>query len=162
MSTKQARVTLEPMTEEEYRVFLDGAVRGFAQGKIASGEWTPEEALDRSQADFDRLLPEGLKSPDQFLFTGHDASSGETVSVLWIALRMKGGRLEAYIYEIEVRAEARGKGYGRATMQAAIDKARELRADTVGLHVFGHNTVARSLYESLGFYPTNISMSLDL
>ncbi|MGH3416226.1 MAG: GNAT family N-acetyltransferase [Actinocrinis sp.] len=162
MSTKQARVALEPMTLAEYGVYLDHSVRGYAEDKITSGEWAPDEALARSREDFDRLLPDGLKSADQYLFTAHDASSGEQAAILWVALRMKGGRLEAFIYDIEVREEARGKGYGRATMQAAIEKARELHADTLGLHVFGHNTVARSLYESLGFHPTNISMSLDL
>jgi ribosomal protein S18 acetylase RimI-like enzyme len=47
-------------------------------------------------------------------------------------------------------------------MLAAIEKARELGADTVGLHVFGHNAPAYALYRSLGFVETNISMSLEL
>ena len=34
--------------------------------------------------------------------------------------------------------------------------------DSVGLHVFGHNKTARALYSSLGFYPTNINMTLKL
>jgi len=83
-----------------------------------------------------------------------DAASGEAVATLWLALRPRGGRTEGYIYDIEVREGFRGRGYGRATMLAGIEKARELGAEAVGLHVFGHNATARALYQSLGFRPT--------
>jgi ribosomal protein S18 acetylase RimI-like enzyme len=47
-------------------------------------------------------------------------------------------------------------------MLAGIEKARAMGAETVGLHVFGHNEPARALYRSLGFAETNVSMSLKL
>ena len=162
MATIRRRVTLDPMTEAEFGRFEEAAIRDFAQDKIASGEWTAEEALELSRADQERLLPDGLKTANQHLFTGRDAESGEPVAILWLALRMKAGRIEGYVYNIEVREEQRGRGYGRATMLAAIEEARELGAETVGLHVFGHNAPARALYQSLGFVETNVSMSLDL
>lgn len=162
MTTTAPRVTLDPMTEAEYDTFEAATVPDFARQKVTSGEWTEEEALQLSRADHERLLPEGRKSPNQHLFTVRDADSGEAVAMLWLALRMKAGRIEGYIYNIEVREGQRGRGYGRATMLAAIEEARELGAETVGLHVFGHNAPARALYQSLGFAETNVSMSLEL
>jgi ribosomal protein S18 acetylase RimI-like enzyme len=162
MATIRRRVTLDPMTEAEFGPFAEDSIQGYAQQKITSGEWTAEEAVELSRADHERLLPDGLKTPNQHLFTVHDAGSGEAVATLWLALRTKGGRIEGYVYDIEVREERRGDGYGRATMLAAIEKARELGAETVGLHVFGHNAPARALYQSLGFVETNVSMSFEL
>ncbi len=162
MANKQPRVTLAPMTEEEFGPYLEAGIRDYARQKMISGEWSEFEAVALSEADHARLLPDGLKSPDQHLFTVFDADSGESVATIWIALRPKGGRTEGYVYDIEVRERFRGQGYGRATMLAAIEKARELGAEVVGLHVFGHNAPARALYKSLGFVETNVSMSLEL
>jgi ribosomal protein S18 acetylase RimI-like enzyme len=162
MTTTAPRVTLDPMTEAEYDLFYEAAIPDFARQKVTSGEWSEEESLELSRLDYERLLPEGRKSKNQYLFTVRDAASGEPVATLWLALRTKADRLEGYIYDIEVREGQRGRGYGRATMHAAIEEARELGAETVGLHVFGHNAPARALYQSLGFVETNVSMSLEL
>ena len=162
MANKQPRVTLAPMTQEEFGPYLEAGIRDYARQKTISGEWSEFEAVALSEADHARLLPDGLKSPDQHLCTVRDADSGESVATIWIALRPKGGRTEGYIYDIEVHERFRGRGYGRATMLAGIEKARELGAEMVGLHVFGHNAPARALYKSLGFVETNVSMSLEL
>ncbi len=150
------------MTKEDFGPYREAGVREFAQQKILSGEWAEDEALALSEADHDRLLPEGVESPGQFLYTVRDADTGDEVATIWIALRGKAGRLEGYIYDIEVHEKHRGQGYGRATMLAGIERARELGADSLGLHVFGHNAPARALYRSLGFVETNVSMSLEL
>ena len=162
MTTTAPRVTLDPMTAAEYDPFMEAGVRDYARHKVTSGEWTEEESLDLSRADHDQLLPDGLKTANQHLYSVRDAASGEAVAVLWLALRMKAGRVEAYIYDIEVREGQRGRGYGRATMLAAIDEARGLGAETMGLHVFGNNATARALYQSLGFVETNVNMSFEL
>ncbi|MEU7890939.1 GNAT family N-acetyltransferase [Microbispora bryophytorum] len=65
-------------------------------------------------------------------------------------------------HEITVAERFRGQGYGRATMRACVETARELGATSVGLHVLGSNGVARSLYTSLGFAEVGVTMSLAL
>jgi ribosomal protein S18 acetylase RimI-like enzyme len=150
------------MTAAEFGSYLEPAIREYAAQKVISGEWTPEESVRLSRRDHLRLLPDGLASADHLLFTARDENTGQPVATLWLALRMRGVDVEAYVYDLEVRREMRGHGYGRATMRACLAKARELGADSVGLHVFGHNMTARSLYASMGFEPTNINMSLRL
>jgi ribosomal protein S18 acetylase RimI-like enzyme len=156
------RVRLDPMTAADFERYLDTAVREFAEQKVISGEWTPAESVELSRRDHARLLPEGLATPDHLLFTVRDEATGEAVGTLWLALRVRGFNVEAYVYDLAVAEARRGRGYGRATMQACVRKARELNADSVGLHVFGHNGTARALYDSLGFEPVNINMTLKL
>jgi ribosomal protein S18 acetylase RimI-like enzyme len=156
------QIQLDPMTEPEYQEFRTMSVAGYAAAKVEAGTWTQEESLAKSQAIFDGLLPDGTASPDNYLFTVRDVHGKQSVAVLWFALQGEPERREAYIYQIEVVEEFRGRGYGRAAMEACADKARGLGAASVGLHVFGHNKVARSLYNSLGFNETDVMMSLPL
>ena len=57
----------------------------------------------------------------------------------------------AWVFSIEVEEGLRGRGYGTALMLAFEEEARALGFSSVGLNVFGHNEVARHLYESLGY-----------
>lgn len=40
--------------------------------------------------------------------------------------------------------------------------SKALGAETIGLHVFGHNNKAIKLYEKLGYKATNITISKQL
>ncbi|MFF9458382.1 GNAT family N-acetyltransferase [Streptomyces flaveolus] len=156
------RVQLVPMSATEYEEFLASAVPGYADEKVKAGTWTREESLARAREAFAGLLPDGLATPDNHLFTARDARDGRPVARFWFAMGGEPGRGQAYIYDIAVDAGLRGRGYGRATMTAGIEEARRAGASSVGLHVFGSNAVARSLYASLGFHEVGVIMSLPL
>ncbi|MHC5904837.1 GNAT family N-acetyltransferase [Streptomyces sp. S6] len=62
--------------------------------------------------------------------------------------------VSAHVRQIQglaVSEAARGTGVGRALVRAAIDRARTAGARRITLHVLGHNTPARKLYEGEGF-----------
>lgn len=59
--------------------------------------------------------------------------------------------LESYLAELYVVPAARGRGLGRALMNAAIDFARDEGADYMDLGTAETDVAARALYESLGF-----------
>jgi GNAT superfamily N-acetyltransferase len=83
------------------------------------------------------------------LFTVRDAHDEHAVAVLWLGMQGEPQHREAPSDQIEVVEKFRGRGYGRATIRARAEKARGLDAASMGLHVFGHSRVARSLYTSL-------------
>ena len=59
--------------------------------------------------------------------------------------------LECYLAELYVVPERRGQGAGRALLEHAVRLAREHGADTMDIGVDESDTVARRLYERLGF-----------
>jgi ribosomal protein S18 acetylase RimI-like enzyme len=59
--------------------------------------------------------------------------------------------LECYLAELYVVPSHRGRGLGRALMQAAIAHARHRGADHMDLGTGETDIAARALYESLGF-----------
>jgi ribosomal protein S18 acetylase RimI-like enzyme len=156
------KIALDPMTEEEFAAWLLPSVRSLAEENVTCGRWAPEEALEMAKTEARIQLPNAVHTKGEMLYTARDSASGAAVGSVWISMQRKANKPEAYIHDIIVNEDQRGKGYGRATMLAAIARARELGAASVGLHVFGHNTVARGLYASLGFVETNVAMSLPL
>jgi len=58
---------------------------------------------------------------------------------------------EAEILTLAVTPLARGRGLGRALLQAAITRAQELGAETMFLEVGADNPHALALYAGLGF-----------
>ena len=59
--------------------------------------------------------------------------------------------LECYLAELYVVPHLRGRGLGRALMNAVIDLARGEGADYLELNTGEDDVAARALYESLGF-----------
>ncbi len=156
-------VNLRAMTQDEYREWYDWAVEDYAKGHAAAGNWTQEQALELSRKEFAALLPEGTASPGQHLYTIVDAQDGTCVGMVWFAER--GSDHEpphAFIYNIEIWEQRRGKGYAKAAMLALESEVRAVGLSRIALHVFGGNETAIRLYERTGYRATNILMSKDI
>jgi ribosomal protein S18 acetylase RimI-like enzyme len=59
--------------------------------------------------------------------------------------------LDCYLEELYVVPERRGRGIGRALLEAAMEAAREEGAAHIDLGTSEDDTAARALYERLGF-----------
>ena len=150
------------MTEAEFQAYFSHILVKYAASNVTSGNWTAEEAAAKSAESLARLLPDGLTTEDAYLRLARDAVSGERVGIFWLQLLPHGAETAAFIYDIEVDAGLRGRGYGRAMMLAGADLARELGSVKIGLHVFAYNEPAIALYTSLGFATTDLVMSMPL
>jgi ribosomal protein S18 acetylase RimI-like enzyme len=153
-------LALRPMTTEEFDAWVPGAIEAYAADHVRAGSKQPDTALESAKQEFDTLLPHGVETPSHHLLTA--TVDDTSVGILWLHIPDGQTPPRVFIYDIEVDESARGRGYGRAIMLAAEDYARSYGADTIRLHVFGDNTVARSLYDSLGYEATNISMAKTL
>jgi GNAT superfamily N-acetyltransferase len=61
------------------------------------------------------------------------------------------GAFDAYLEELYVVPERRGRGLGRALLEAAMEHARERGAARMDLGTSETDVAARALYESAGF-----------
>jgi len=61
------------------------------------------------------------------------------------------GGLDAYLEELYVVPKRRGRGLGRALLEAAMDYARARGADRIDLNTSEDDVAARALYERTGF-----------
>ena len=58
---------------------------------------------------------------------------------------------DCWLEDLFVREEARGRGLGRALVEAALERARERGCRRIELDVNEDNTAALALYEACGF-----------
>lgn len=156
------QIELRLMTAEEFEAYRAKSLHHYASEKMKAEGLTQADA-DRVAAEaFQSLLPNGHRTPDQFLYVVLEKVSHSTVGTLWLGKKGTPPHQKAYIYDVELSPSHQGKGYGKQTMLLAEAQARALGLKSIGLHVFGHNTRARALYEKLDYRPTNIVMSKDL
>ena len=152
-------VDLVEMTPAEVAGVVPRIFEGYVEDRVEAGE-DPESARANAAAQRDVLFPGGAPAEGQHLLHVRDGAEG--VGLLWMGRPLSGPATTWFVYLVEVDASKRGRGYGRAAMEAAEAWTRERGGTRVGLNVFGPNTAARSLYDSLGYRVMATAMYKDL
>lgn len=155
-------VALVPIEQREFEVFLENEINDYAQEKVISGNWLAEEALQKSRAEFMSLLPDGLRTKDQYVFSILDEETNLRIGILWVQVKMGESQRKAFICDFVIQPEYRGKGFGKQALHALDKKLEEMGVVSVSLHVFAHNTNAIALYEKAGYKVTNLYMGKKL
>lgn len=153
-------VRLRPMQEDEFAAWLPQVRDGYARAMIDDGGFPPEGATAKAVDDVEALFPGGRPSPEQLVFVVE--ADGERVGELWLCEREDMGSRRLFVYDVHVGKAHRGRGYGKAAMLLAEEEARRRGLDRIALNVFGRNTVARRLYQELGYEENAVGMSKTL
>ena len=151
-------VTLIPIEQADFEIFLEQEIVEYAQDKVKSGNWLAEGALEKSRAEFMNLLPDGPQTKDQFVFTILDEQTHQKLGVLWVQVKLDEPRRRAFICDFVIEPQFRGQGFGKQALQALDKNLGEMNVESVSLHVFAHNTTAIALYEKMGYSVTNLYM----
>ena len=122
------------MTAGEFVAFRAEMIREYASEQVRAGSWG-EEAEELAAKQTDDLLPDGAETPGMLVLAAENAA-GAVVGRVWVALQWP-GKIGAWICQIEVVAEQRGKGYGRALLRAAEEATAAEGVEAIGLNVFG-------------------------
>lgn len=153
--------TLEDMTEEEFEAFRGMSVQNYAKQNITSGTWTEKEALEKSEQAYENMVPNGRDSGNHY-FWNITNDQGERMGWLWLYADPFHPQKEAFIYSFGLYEAFRGKGLAQLALQTLDERARELGAERLALHVFAHNETAVYLYQKMGYAMTNIRMRKQL
>jgi GNAT superfamily N-acetyltransferase len=92
-----------------------------------------------------------LAGGDTEVILGATGPGPDGLAVLRFRQAIWADALECYLAELYVVPAQRGRGLGRALMNAAIELARERGCAWMDLGTSDADVVARALYESLGF-----------
>ena len=144
------------MTETEFNAYLERTVPEYAAENVRAGYWSEEEALERSREAYQNLLPQGVHTENHYLFRIQEKETGEKIGVLW--LKHATPRKHGFVFDIALNENQRGKGFGKQAMLALEEVAKKMGLETIGLHVFAHNTAAMKLYAGLGYAVTSQNM----
>lgn len=155
-------VTVRPMTDDEFPRWLRALSERFANEQVEAGTWAPEGAFEAAMAKNETFLPRGLATPRMLILVGVDEEGGP-VGRAWVGLDHPAGRPDcAFLYDIEIEAGQRGRGHGRALLQAVERATRDAGAPALELNVFARNRTTVALYDSAGYAVTTQQMRKDL
>lgn len=150
-------ITLVLMNSDEYQKYISTAIKAYAKEKVLSGNWKQEESISKSEEEYTRLLPKGERTKNHFLYT--ILYDEKAIGIIWLAKKTEE---IGYIYDVYILEEYQGNGYAKKAMKEMESIGKEKGLKKIGLHVFGHNKVAKGLYDNLGYQTTNILMEKEI
>jgi ribosomal protein S18 acetylase RimI-like enzyme len=151
-------VRLVPMPTERLAAWIASTNAEYLQARLRSGE-RAEEAARSAARSLEELFPGGQPLPTHHIFDIVDDAT--TVGYLWIGPTSESST-EWWVWDVEVLPQYRRRGFARAALTLGDDVARRMGAKAIGLNVFGYNTGAQELYESLGYEVTAVNMRKKL
>ena len=144
------------MTDDEVAGYVGPQFEGYVQERVAAGE-RPDAARKIADEQMRTLFPDGRPAPGHLLYRVLD-DDGAPHGSLWMGPRRPDEAESFWVWNVEIDEAHRGRGLGRAAMLLAEAEARAHGASELGLNVFGANSVARQLYQSIGYETTAVNM----
>lgn len=148
---------LRPMTHEEVSSWMDTAREAFAVERMEAGE--PEQAARHiADAQYADYFPGGRPAHRHELMVLEE--DGARVGMVWVGPhpRRPEASEAAWLYNIEIDRDRRGRGFGRAALRLVEAHLGRSGITELGLNVFGHNEVARRLYATAGYREAAVTM----
>jgi ribosomal protein S18 acetylase RimI-like enzyme len=156
-----ATLTVRPMRSGEYVAYA--ALRDAEYADSLSGALPRAAAEEKARKDRSRFLPDGTDTEGHLLLVAED-DAGDVVGQAWLGLShpQTGAHEVAWLFDIHIKPEYRGRGHGRAMLDAVEETARQAGAKRLALNVFGANKVAIDLYAKAGYGVTSQQMAKPL
>lgn len=140
-------VAFREMKEEEFAKWKESSIADYEIELIKAGQCTKVNAYIRAKTDFEAILPQGKKTPHNYIFNAMNRA-GEKVGFIWYETTKDSS---AYIADFEVKEKYRRQGYGTGILEYLEKMLQEQGVDNIMLHVFEHNRSARLLYVKSGY-----------
>jgi GNAT superfamily N-acetyltransferase len=152
-------VRLRDKTEAGFDAWLPVHTADYIAQRVGAGE-DEQVARRTSETQHAVTFPGGRPAAGHHVMDVLD--DGEVVGTLWMGPPFNGDGDTWFVFKVEIDEGFRGRGLGRAAMEAAEDWTRTRGGSRIALNVFGPNAAARSLYGSLGYEVASIGMHKDL
>ncbi|WP_432454199.1 MULTISPECIES: GNAT family N-acetyltransferase [unclassified Agarivorans] len=152
------KISLKPMNDESFSKYQNIMIPAYANENVQSGRWDKSGALERSKNECFNLLPEGLKSKNNYLFDVIENTSGDHAGYIWVKVEDQASSKSAFIYDVGIYENYRRKGYAKSALHLIEKVVAEQGVTSIGLHVFNQNTGAQYLYNSIGYQMVSHNM----
>jgi ribosomal protein S18 acetylase RimI-like enzyme len=143
------------MKDDEVPHFLAESRARYVADLVGIGQ-DEEAAMKTTGEQLEAMFPAGRPADGHALFRIED--DGEPVGALWLGPGTDNVKGRWSVWEIFLDEGHRGQGIGTQTMLLAEDEVRSRGGSEMTLNVFGHNDVARHVYEKVGYQTSATQM----
>lgn len=151
-------IAARPMRQDEFARWRQEEFTAFAHDISDAFLHDLPQALERSEREFDELMPDGLATENTSTVR-LDTAEG-AVATIWLMHHYQPDT--TWVGSVTVEPAHRGQGHGRAAMLVGEQETVRAGDGHLGLNVFASNPVARRLYESLGYRTFTQTRTVDL
>ncbi|MDO5155570.1 MAG: GNAT family N-acetyltransferase [Eubacteriales bacterium] len=142
-------VNLEKMSDNAYSQFMKISFEHQVEELIREENLSKEEAELETRKELDEMLPQGLETPDNYLYSiRHDE---HVVGYLWFLSEMNEDVKQVFLCDFLIYEDERCKGYGKAALVEMEKLAQDLQCKECVLFVEGINENAKKLYLKCGY-----------
>jgi ribosomal protein S18 acetylase RimI-like enzyme len=154
-------VGLRPMGQDELTAFIASSRESYVMARVEAGE-RPDVAERVAERQHRDLFPAGRPAKGHKLFVVE--AKGHRVGIVWVGPHPNRPDDErtAWLWDIEIASDQRGRGYGRAALAMIEDHLAAAGVTECGLNVFANNKSARRLYTSAGWRELSVTMTRQL
>lgn len=103
-----------PMQQGNLEAYLQPSIPEYAEEHVRNGNWPTEGAMEGSRNEILSLIPDGLQTNHQYLFTVVEERSHQKLDMLWVHIENE----RAFIYDCRIREDQRDKSYGKQALTA--------------------------------------------
>lgn len=150
------------MSDDDFKAFLRKTIPEYASAQVQAGSWHSDDAIRRAQEEFQRILPQGPRTPRQFFYVLTDAQNGQKVGMLWYSLDDVHLKKKAFVTDFFVFMEFRHKGYDQAALAALDAELARQGVKRVEAHLFASDKDEQAVFEQAGFGCVSVYLGKDL
>jgi ribosomal protein S18 acetylase RimI-like enzyme len=146
---------LNPANDSDYADFAQRQVVDYAEQLRRAGEVTESESVALAREHLRALLDDELRAAGHQFLAARSAIVKPRIGWVWISpapefLGPISSRTR-WLSQLTVEEKVRGRGWGRALLNATERHLMRLGVEQLWLRVFDWNTAARALYDSQGY-----------
>lgn len=155
-------IRLLRMRPQAFSGFIKQAIESSLDDIEGLNRWSKAESLKLAQSEIERLLPQGLSTPNNIILEILINDNEPAIGFIWLSLGKRGSEQVAFVHQLFILPQHRRQGHARATLKAieAILLARGVEA--MVLHVFNSNKTAQQLYATAGYEVASLNLQKKL
>ena len=142
-------VTIQDMTPQAFETFYQWSLLHHTEELMQQRNLTREEARKESKKELSQMLPEGLQTENQQLYS--IVAEGKIVGFLWTLHEETAGKKQSFLCDLAVWEDYRRRGYAAQALRLMEAQAAKDGCQESVLFVADSNYAARKLYEKAGY-----------
>lgn len=140
-----------PFTAEEFVAYCEAFQIGYSTALVKAEICDEELAQEKAKSLIDSAWAGGYPNAQHCLYS--ITLEDRIVGKIWYTPFIPERKM-AWLFDIEIDPSFQRKGFGRASLEKMEGYLKDQGINRIGLQVFASNTLAKTLYESLGYQVT--------
>jgi acetyltransferase (GNAT) family protein len=147
-----------PMTDADFAAFMRKSIPEYAYDQMHAGNWTQDEAVSRARSEFQQMLPDGLRTPNQHLYLIQDEHD-QKIGMIWYFVEASRPRKTAFLIDFFIFPEERHRNYETDALALFEKQVQDEGVQRIELQIFAHKAEDLAMYRDAQYNDISIFLA---